>query len=62
MYLRVLGTDLMILNTAEATHELFEKRSANYSDRSKSTLEVMCVTFQYSMNGVSNRLHAQDWT
>jgi hypothetical protein len=33
IYLRVLGSDTIVLNTREAASELLEKRSSMYSDR-----------------------------
>ncbi|KAF4604276.1 hypothetical protein EYR38_004698 [Pleurotus pulmonarius] len=41
MHLRVLGRDLIILNSVEAATELLEKRSALYSDRPNFTVYVM---------------------
>lgn len=43
MHLRVLGRDLIILNSVEAATELLEKRSALYSDRPNFTVYVMYV-------------------
>ena len=33
IYLNLAGTPVIVVNTAEAAHELFEKRSSFYSDR-----------------------------
>lgn len=33
VYMEVFGRPIIILNSAKATTELFEKRSANYADR-----------------------------
>lgn len=33
IYIRVLGNPIIVLNSAEAVNDLFEKRSANYSSR-----------------------------
>jgi hypothetical protein len=33
VYLEIFGTSMVILNSYKATTDLFEKRSANYSDR-----------------------------
>ncbi|KAL4256194.1 cytochrome P450 family protein [Pleurotus pulmonarius] len=41
MHLRVLGRDLIVLNSVEAATELLEKRSALYSDRPNFTVYVM---------------------
>jgi hypothetical protein len=36
-----LGTHIIVLNSAKAVHELFEKRSAIYSDRCRICLYVI---------------------
>ena len=41
MHFRVLGQDLIILGNEKISIELYEKRSANYSDRSKSGMEFL---------------------
>ncbi|KAF5378966.1 hypothetical protein D9757_009110 [Collybiopsis confluens] len=38
LYLNVLGTSIVVLNTAEATHDLFVGRSTMYSDRPELTM------------------------
>ncbi|KAI0357867.1 cytochrome P450 [Trametes cingulata] len=41
VYLDVLGQSMVVLGTHEAAVELFEKRSANYSDRPRSTMACL---------------------
>lgn len=38
MYLNLLGQSVIVLNTAQATYDLLDKRSAIYSDRIKSSV------------------------
>ena len=38
IYLNLLGQSVIVLNTAQATSDLLDKRSAIYSDRPKSTV------------------------
>ena len=33
IYLQLFGTPIVVVNSAKAAHELFEKRSSIYSDR-----------------------------
>ena len=40
IYFNVLGQHYMILNTLESTTELFERRSTNYSDRTRMPMMV----------------------
>jgi len=42
MYLNVLGTDLVVLNSSEAIADLLDKRSAIYSDKVTS-IYVSCL-------------------
>ncbi len=44
MHLRILHRDMIILNTAEAAIDLFDKRSANYSDRPGFPILKLCVS------------------
>lgn len=41
MYLRILGQDIIILGSVEATIDLFDKRSSNFSNRPSSGLELL---------------------
>jgi len=43
MYLDVLGTDIVVLNTSEAIADLLDKRSAIYSDK-VATVYYVCST------------------
>ena len=38
IYVRVFGNPVIVLNSAEAVSDLFEKRSANYSSRPVRTM------------------------
>ena len=41
IHLRLFGTDIIVLNSAKATKDLLEKRSAIYSDRYALSLSVL---------------------
>lgn len=43
MCLRALGEHIIVLDSAKAVTELFERRSAIYSDRPKKPVLDMCV-------------------
>jgi len=43
MYLNVLGTDLVVLNSSEVIADLLDKRSAIYSDKVDTVYHV-CST------------------
>jgi cytochrome P450 len=38
IHLKILGTDVIVVNSAEASKELFEKKSALYTDRPRMTM------------------------
>jgi hypothetical protein len=43
IHLNLIGTHLMIVNSVEVAHELFDKRSAIYSDRVRNaTFDICC--------------------
>ncbi|KAG9219881.1 hypothetical protein CCMSSC00406_0010053 [Pleurotus cornucopiae] len=42
VYLRIFGRNLLVLNSLEAAIDLFEKRSAIYSDRPKRVMGQLC--------------------
>ncbi|KIJ28801.1 hypothetical protein M422DRAFT_269850 [Sphaerobolus stellatus SS14] len=48
-YLDVFGTPLVFLNSRRIVHELFERRSSNYSDRTTFPMLVDLMGFDWSM-------------
>ncbi|KIJ28806.1 hypothetical protein M422DRAFT_269857 [Sphaerobolus stellatus SS14] len=48
-YLNVFGTHLVFLNSRRMVHELFERRSSNYSDRTTFPMAVDLMGFGWSM-------------
>ena len=50
IYFNVLGQHFMILSSLEITTDLFEKRSANYSDRTQPTMMIeLCVSDSFHL-------------
>jgi hypothetical protein len=43
IHLSIVGTSIIVLSSAEAANNLFEKRSAVYSDR-QALLPCLCMT------------------
>ena len=48
IYVSIIGKPIIVLNSAEAARDLFDKRAANYSDRPRFILHgELCVSFSY---------------
>ncbi|KZT68589.1 cytochrome P450 [Daedalea quercina L-15889] len=57
IYLNLAGTPVVILNSADAAYELFERRSALYSDRPKMTMlnDLVGCDWHFVFMGYGNR-------
>jgi hypothetical protein len=45
IYVRLLGRDVIIINSEEVLQELIEKRSSIYNDRPRYVTNELCVAF-----------------
>ncbi|KAF9562064.1 cytochrome P450 [Agrocybe pediades] len=48
-YFEVLGQSFLVLSSLERVHDIFDKRSANYSDRTPLTMLVELIGFDFNM-------------
>ena len=48
VHFKVLGQHMMVINSRELAHEVFEKRSRIYSDRVRVPMIELCVYLVYS--------------